>query len=165
MYSQHAFCCTAKVVGGIFCLPGWMELIALERGKVRTGAGPERFPLSHENSITVPTARLCRSLPPNQTVLMTHDPGTGPLGAGQRLASVILRPHHPPLYCLSLFPFTRSLTHTCTSHPQHSEPKGLTYIAATIRAMFWVIYCISLEESNRNFDVFSDALYLLPMFV
>lgn len=86
-------------MGGIYCLPGaaWTELIPLERGKVRTGAGRERFPLSHENSIAVPAARLLKSLPPNQTVLMTHDPGTGPLGAGHRLASVILSPHHPPL--------------------------------------------------------------------
>lgn len=106
--SWQASACAAEWVGGIFCLPdaAWMELIPLERGKVRTGAGRERFPLSHENSIAVPAARLFRSLPPNQTVLMTHDPRTGTLGAGQRLSSVILRPQHRPLYCPSLLPFT-----------------------------------------------------------
>lgn len=112
--SSHSSGCAAEWVGEIFCLPdaAWMELTPLERGKVRTGAGRERFPLSHENSIAVPAARLFQSLPPNQTALMTYDPGMWPLEAGQRLASVILRPHHPPLYCPSLQPFTHSHTHT-----------------------------------------------------
>lgn len=90
-------------VGGIFCLPdaACMELIPLERGKVRTGDGRERFPLSHENSIAVPAARLSRTLPPIQTELMTHDPRMGPLGAGQQLASVIFKTP-PPSIILSI---------------------------------------------------------------
>lgn len=86
--SSQASGCVAEWVGGIFCLhdAAWMELIPLERGKVRTVAGRECFPLSHENSIAVPAAQLFRSLPPNQTVILTHDPGMLPLGAGQRLA-------------------------------------------------------------------------------
>lgn len=84
----------------------------MERGKVRTGDGRERFPLSHENSIAVPAAWLSRSLPPIQTELMTHDPRMGPLGVDQQLVSVILRPHHPPLYFPSQLPLAHSVTHT-----------------------------------------------------
>ncbi|KAI9525832.1 hypothetical protein NQZ68_002380 [Dissostichus eleginoides] len=67
-------------VSGRNLLPACVELTPWERGKVRTGAGRERSPLSHENNISVLAARLFRSLPPHQTVIMTHDPGTGAPG-------------------------------------------------------------------------------------
>lgn len=57
----------------------WMKLEESERGEVRTGAGRQAFPLSRENC-----PWPFRALPPNQTVLMAHDPRTGrPLRAGQ----------------------------------------------------------------------------------
>lgn len=139
--SRHASKCAAEWVGGIFCLPdaAWLELIPLKAGKVRTGAVCKRFPLSHENSIAVPAVRLCRSLPPKSGCANDTTLGPGLLGAGQRLASVVIRPQHPPLYRPTLLPFTHSLTHTPLPS-EHSEPKVLTCLGATIRAMFWVIY-------------------------
>ena len=115
--SSHA----SERVGGIFRPPdaAWAELIPSQRGKLRTGAvAASAF---HSAMKTVPTARLFRSLPPNQpraNDTWPWDGGPSGLGvgwrerSGQQLATVILRPRHPPLCCPSLLPLAHPRTHT-----------------------------------------------------
>lgn len=103
-----------------------------------TSSGRQRFPISHENSITVPVAWLSCRLPPIQTELMTHDPGMEPLKAGLRL---ILGPHYLQLLCHR---FCFLLSHTQTVQffrTQNTGPhlsKGCYYSNTVVR----VIYCI-----------------------
>lgn len=105
---------------------GW-SFLPSERGRVRTGAGRKRFPLSLENCPRC--SAVSEPMPPNQTVLMTHDPGTWALGA-HLCHFKTPQTHH---YTVHLF---ASHSHT---YGTLSEPEVLTCLAPSIRAMFWVI--------------------------
>lgn len=85
---------------------GW-SFSASERGRARTGAGRERFPLSLENCPRC--SAVSEPVPPNQTVLMTHDPGTWALGA-HLCHFKTPQTHH---YTVHLF---ASHSHTYTPH-------------------------------------------------